>query len=292
VVCANLHYLQYGSLRELVLLDRNLRCAAGEFYGSSAWDTRPGVGWQGSLVSLNFSEGFRSQAWLTGLLREATGIDAVKPEVGPAISPSVAVMVDKAIGTESTERLSLQVQGDGLALCTWPAELKEQARATYRTDRAQRLIDFLAGQPEGWQARPNVHLAYRLASIDQRLYSHCSLGLTEYIHNWLGEDFSQVGGHHRAHVRDRLWPWLQQRRYADPRDDGLLDKFLDRLGRRDAHLRPSITLQRTWRWAEAADLNQRRTLASEIRNAAAEVLTTLNEPPLPTPGATPAKSNW
>ena len=78
------------------------------------------------------------------------------------------VRIDKAIGSQSTERLSLQWRPEGLALGTWPAELKKQAEATYRTGRGQRILDFAAGTPAGWRVRPYVHLAYFRASIKQR----------------------------------------------------------------------------------------------------------------------------
>ena len=239
-------------------------------------------------MSHYLGEGFRSQVRLAALLRDVTGIDVVKPEDRPGISASVAVMVDKAIGTQSTERLSLQATPGGLALCTWPAELKKQAEAAYRTGRAGRIIDFAAGHPPGWQAWPNVHLAYRLAAIRQRVYLHYGMGLTEYVRRWLGEDFGHVGGHHSGGVRDSLWPWLLERRYADARDERPLDEFLDRLGCRDAHLRPGIALQRTWSWQEAADLQQRRALVGELRSAVAEVLSMLDEP-LP-PGCAAARA--
>jgi hypothetical protein len=54
----------------------------------------------------------------------------------------------------------LQQQAEGLALGTWPAELKPQAEALYRTGRAQRLMDLVAGDflmatdtghPEAWR---------------------------------------------------------------------------------------------------------------------------------------------
>jgi hypothetical protein len=62
---------------------------------------------------------------------------------------SVAVMVDEEIRTRCTQRLSLQSRDRGLALCTWPAELAGQAKATYRTDRAQRLLKRLSWW-RGW----------------------------------------------------------------------------------------------------------------------------------------------
>jgi hypothetical protein len=98
---------------------------------------------------------------LAALLREATGINEVEPDRRPWIG--AVLMLDSVIGTTSTQRICLQQQAEGLVLGTWPAELKPQAEALYRTGRAQRLIDFVAGQPEAWRARPNVHLAFRNA---------------------------------------------------------------------------------------------------------------------------------
>jgi len=43
------------------------------------------------------------------------------------------VRIDKATAARSTERLSLRWRPEGLVLGTWPAELKKQAEATYRT---------------------------------------------------------------------------------------------------------------------------------------------------------------
>jgi hypothetical protein len=166
----------------------------------------------------------------------------------------------------------------GAQLATWPAELKPKAEALYRTGRAQRLIDFLAEHPGTWQARPNVHLAYHTAAPAQRLYPHCHLETTDYIHRWAADDFAQVRAHPHGSIREDLWPWLRQRQYAGPEDDQQLDAFLQRLGRRDAHLRPSIELQRTWPWAQAIDLDKRGAMASEVGSAIAELLGALDEP--------------
>jgi hypothetical protein len=59
------------------------------------------------------------------------------------------VRIDKAIGSQSTERLSLQWRPEGLVLGTWSADLKKQAEATYRTGRGQLILDFVAGMPAG-----------------------------------------------------------------------------------------------------------------------------------------------
>ena len=218
----------------------------------------------------------RRQRRLMALLREATGIDDVEPERRPR--GGAAVMLDATIKTKSTQRISLQEQAETLALCTWPAELKPQAEALYRTGRAQRLLDFVAEHPEAWQARPNVHLAFRNAPVAQRLYLHCHLEITEYIHRWSGNDFAQIRAHHYNDIRENLWSWLRERQYAGPEDDQQLDAFLKRLGRRPVHLRPGIEVRRIWPWPHAVDLDERGALASEVRTAVAELLTALDEP--------------
>jgi hypothetical protein len=223
----------------------------------------------------------------TRLLRDATGIDDVKPGWRPPISATV--MLDTAIGTRSTQRICLQEQEGNLALFTWPAELKRQAKALYRTDRAQRLMAFAAECRGLWLAWPNVHLAFRNSPASQRLYlpKRRDLGLGEYIQRWQGDDFARIRAYRYDQIRDDLWPWLREIEYVDREDDQLLDEFLGRLGRRDAHLRPGIEVQRTWRRADAVDLDRRGVLASEVRTAVGELLAALDEP-LP-PACTPAR---
>jgi hypothetical protein len=245
-------------------------------------DRSTAPGWSGR----GFSGDFSDPDWLAAKLREVTGIDAVVHEKRPDTDASVMVQIDKAIGSRSTQRLSLQWHREGLVLATFPAELKKQAEATYRTGRAERILDFAAAAPAGWRVRPIVHLAYRFAAIPQRIYLSCDLGLNEYVRRWEGEDFAYVGGHHCDQVRPVLWPWLLERGYAGQKDDRQLPGFLDRLGKRDAHLRPGIRIQRTWSRAETASLDQRGALVGELRAAITEVLGVLDEP-LPPACATP-----
>ena len=221
----------------------------------------------------------RRQRRLMALLREATGIDEVEPERPGAEPPRLgAVAMIDAIGAKSTQRISLFQQGETLALCTWPAELKPQAEALYLTERGRRLIDFIAGNPD-WRARPNVHLAYRGArTMAQRLYLTCGLELAEYARRWSGDDFAEIRAHPHDEIQGELWPWLRERQYAGPEDDDRLAPFLERLGRRDAHLRPGIEVRRFWPWKEAVDLDERGALAGEIRESVIELLTSLDEP--------------
>lgn len=218
----------------------------------------------------------RRQRRVMALLREATGIGGVEPERRPGTGATV--ILDTVISTRSTQRISLQQQDGNLALCTWPGELKPQAEALYRTSRAQRLTDFLAQRHGEWLATPNVHLAYRFATPSQRLYLNCQVETAEYIRRWSGADFAQIRAHHCDEIKTVLWPWLRERQYAAPEDDQQLDAFLERLGRRDAHLRPGIRLRRTWPWPHAVDLDERGALVTEIRAAVTELLTILDEP--------------
>ena len=217
-----------------------------------------------------------SQDRLVALLRQATGIDEVDPDRLPWTGATVRL--DTAIKTKSTQRMTLEQQDDSLALSTFPAELKPQAEALYRTGRAKRLMDFVAEHPGAWQAMPNMQLAFHNAPVAQRLFPDCHLGITEYVHRWSGNDFAQVGAHRYDEIRENLWPWLRQRQYAGPQDDQQLDEFLGRLGRRDAHLRPGITVRRIWPWAQAVDLDERGALVGEVRAAVTELLTALDEP--------------
>jgi hypothetical protein len=231
-------------------------------------------GWAGQP----FNGGLGSPDWLAATLRDVTGIDAVVPEMRPDTDAAVMVQIDKAIGSQSTQRLSLQWHPEGIVLATFPAELKKQAEATYRTTRAERILDFAAVAPAAWQLLPIVHLAYRFAAVPERIYLTCGLGLNEYVRRWEGQDFGYVGGHHYDQVRPVLWPWLLERGYASRKDESQLPGFLDRLGRRDAHLRPGIRIQRIWSRPEAASLDQRRALVGELRAATTELLKVLDEP--------------
>lgn len=209
--------------------------------------------------------------------------------MGPVVRPDIGavVMLDEVIGTTSTQRLCLQQRGDSLMLRTWLAELKPQAKALYRTGKAQGLIQMLSEPGALWHARPNVHLAFRNAAGPLRLYPHCRLEATGYVRRWVGDDFAWVGGHPRQELRSDPWPWLRSRQYAGPEDDEHVDAFLNRLGRRDVHLRPSLEVTRSWPWAAAVELDERGALAGEVRSSVATLLSALSEPLPPACVVTP-----
>jgi hypothetical protein len=87
----------------------------------------------------------RDQHGLMAVLPEAIGID----EAGRHPLAGAAVILDAAIGAVSTQRIALQRQADGHALCTWPAEVKPQAEAPYQTGKGPAAPGFVAQNPGG-----------------------------------------------------------------------------------------------------------------------------------------------
>ena len=132
---------------------------------------------------------------------------------------------------------------------------------------------------------PNLHLAFRGALTDaQRLYTTCQLELAEYVRRWVKEDLGHVRAYSPDEVRDDLWPWLEEQGYATSEDAAELDRFLDELGNRKAHLRPGVRISCEWNWEDAVELDdvgrhgEPSQLTEVLREAIAELLTALGEP--------------
>ena len=219
---------------------------------------------------------------LRSLLAEASGIDTERAGL-------VHVRLDAALGVGSLQRAALEVEGstgragpsagERLTLHLWPGELKAQAEQLYAGGRAERLCELLSGQDgDAWSVRPQPLLGFRNAPVRTRVYLTCELDPGEYARRWQGEDWKRVGAHHRSHVREDLWPWLLERGYASERDGERIEPFLRALGRRFAHLRPSMHVSRSWNWAQAERLDDEGLLAGEIHAALNRVLALLDEP--------------
>jgi hypothetical protein len=207
---------------------------------------------------------------LRSLLREATGID-------PERVGLVHVRLDYALGTLSLQRAALDFDDeDRLTLHLWPGELKPQAEHLYAAGHADRLCELATGA--AWRVEPQPLLGFRNAPKRTRVYLTCRLDAPTYARRWEGEDWSHVGAHHRDTIRTELWPWLLERGYASEQDHERLDPFLRALGRRFAHLRPSMHVARSWSWSEAERLEDEGRLVREIRDAVNAVLTALEEP--------------
>ncbi len=211
---------------------------------------------------------------LRSLLAEATGI-------APERAGLVHIRLDTALGAVTLQRAALEADEDRLTLHIWPGELKAQAEQLYAGGRAERLCELIAGADRGaWSVRPQPLLGFRNAPVRTRVYLTCELDPGEYARRWQGPDWKRVGAHHRNHVRDQLWPWLIDRGYASPGDEERIEPFLRALGRRFAHLRPSMHVTRTWEWEEAERLDDEGLLTGEIHAALSRVLELLGEPPL------------
>jgi hypothetical protein len=212
---------------------------------------------------------------LRSLLREATGIV-------PERAGLVHVRLDSALGVASLQRAALDIEHERLTLHLWPGELKAQAEQLYSGTHAEDLCALLQDDPVGaWRVNPQPLLGFRNAPVRTRVYLTCRLDPEEYARRWQGEDWKRVGAHHRNHILPELWPWLLERGYASERDRDRLDPFLHALGRRFAHLRPTIHVSRSWDWKEAERLDDEGLLPGEIHDALNRVLELLEEPLLP-----------
>jgi hypothetical protein len=218
---------------------------------------------------------------LRSLLREATGIE-------PERVGLVHVRLDRALGARSLQRAALDFDSDDrLTLHMWPGELKPQAEHLYAGGHAERLCGLASAtgaldglEPAAWRVEPQPLLGFRNAPKRTRVYLTCRLDTMAYVRRWQGEDWSRVGAHHRDTIRSELWPWLLERGYASEPDAARLDPFLRALGRRFAHLRPSMHVARSWSWEQARRLEDEGLLAGAIRDAVNTVLAALEEPSL------------
>jgi hypothetical protein len=228
------------------------------------------------------SDPLRRRRRLRSLLLAATG---VHPERSGS---SVHVRLDNALGVESLQRAALRIDHDTitdqdeLTLHVWPGELKVQAEHLYASGHAERLSELPDdGYADGygsWRVEPQPLLGFRNAPVRTRVYFTCTLDASTYARRWQGEDWEHVGAHHRNHIQSELWPWLLERGYASPSDAALLDPFMQALGRRFAHLRPSMHVTRSWPLDWALELDEEGLLAEEVRDALNHVLGILEEP--------------
>jgi hypothetical protein len=143
----------------------------------------------------------------------------------------------KGAGVRSTQRLGLGDVGGGVAVFTWPAELREQARYLYNGRRGPRLLQAAAAG--GWDVDTRPHLGFWLSRGVDRLYVNPAPSMTVelYVVRWAGPDGEKIGGHHVDAVRDELWPWLLERGYATDDDTELVEPFLERVAARKRRCR-------------------------------------------------------
>ncbi len=219
------------------------------------------------------SDPTRRQRRLRSLLAQGTGVEAERGSL-------VHVRLDTALGVASFQRVALSLEQDHLVLHIWPGELKHQAEHLYAEDHAL-VLSRLAVPGSDWTVEPQPLLGYRNAPVRSRVYLTCTLDAATYAQRWQGEDWERVGAHHRNYIMGDLWPWLLARGYASPSDLEAVEGFVASLGRRFAHLRPSMHLTRAWALEQAEELDEDGRLAAQVREAVSEVLDILGEPGLP-----------
>jgi hypothetical protein len=184
------------------------------------------------------------------------------------------------LGFRSTQRLWIGDVPGGVAVATWPAELKPQACYLYGDGLGSALV--AAAIERGWEVEPSPHIAFRTASAARRLYMRPrSVEPLDYVACWEDEaGLSRVGGNYaRWDVEHELWPWLKQMGFADDGDDAVLRRFLDEfLGKWPANMRPGLRFFRVWALDEAAEFGS--ALAETIRSQFDAVFAVAHEPAL------------
>lgn len=185
------------------------------------------------------------------------------------------------LGFRSTQRLWVGDVPGGVAVATWPAELKPQACYLYGHKLGSALVK--AAIERGWTVEPSPHIAFRTASAARRLYMSPPLAPLAYAACWEDDDaFSRIGGNYaREAVEHELWQWLKQTGFADDGDDAVLLRFLDEfLGNWPANMRPGLRFRRSWKSAEMDELGS--ALAETIRGQFDAVFAVAHEPALRT----------
>jgi hypothetical protein len=204
------------------------------------------------------------------LLRDVTGLD---PE------PAGTHVLLAEIGVRSTQRLAIGDRAGTVVVALWPAELKPQAQYLYRAGRSARMI--AAARSLEWGVVPSPHLAFWNSPPELRLYMAPDIAAEEYARRWEGPDGRRIGQHSAEELRRVLWPWLVERGYAAAKDGRVLERFLQILGRRAAHLRPGLRMKTSWDRDAVRGFGGRRHLAAAIRGEVNSILAAADEPSLP-----------
>jgi hypothetical protein len=203
---------------------------------------------------------------LRALLRRVCGCE---PE-----PDGLHVLLDKSLGTQSTQRIAISDVGGNVQVSFWPAELKPQALYFYSGGRAIAAIE--EARRREWDVRPSPHLAFFTSPPSRRLYMSPAIDAVDYARRWQESDIERVVQYSREEVRRDLWPWLKERGYATEEDAPVLEEFPSNLGRRPAHLRPGLRFKK--RWPPERD---EVTLGDAIRADVDAVLAAADEPRLP-----------
>ncbi len=104
--------------------------------------------------------------------------------------------------------------------------------------------------------------------------------LSKYVDCW-AKHLDAVHRYTNAEL-DELFSWLvEQDMASDAADRAAFAATLIEPGRDQVTLRPSITVELSWKWSDVLELDDdRERLVIEVRTALSTVLQALDEPPL------------
>jgi hypothetical protein len=223
---------------------------------------------------------------LRSILQEATGLAGTitprseDPATGRQYPPGVNVKLPEDRVT-AADRIGMWIEEDTVHLAMWLGELGPQYKYLYRhPDRVDSLIK-LAAQP-GWTLDANFHIGYRFSRSFQRWYPARHLSGVDYVRQWIEDVDLHAGQRTREQIQSKSFhKWLTERHYAKKKD---LDRLGDWIDQKSPgikfHLRPSVRIERTWDFAEAAKLDAQDKFSDEAKKAINQMLTSLDEPRL------------
>lgn len=174
--------------------------------------------------------------------------------------------------------------GSRAGLCTWQCGQANPGASTaicMVRPRGSKLLIALTHSP-GWKLKSNFHLGFRYSRSSQRWYPDGELSGDKYVRQWVEDVGKHAGGRTPAEIADKGFrQWLLNRHYATNGDLIGLNKWISaRPAGLQIHVRPSVQIQRTWKLATAAALDQECHFADDVKHAIDSMLAALDEPPL------------
>ncbi|MFE1592359.1 hypothetical protein [Nocardia sp. NPDC058705] len=200
---------------------------------------------------------------LCSLLERAVG------SPGRVHEPYATVMFTH--GVIAAQRVSMWVENTTVVLGSWVGELQPQYRHFYGNSAA--VQGLLALAENGWQVRPNLHLAYHQCPPQRRWYPRMAMDAADYAHYWT-HDLSSAGRKPRAEIDDPVFAeWLVDNGFVAPTELPGLQDWLAGHARTKIDIRPSMAIE--WHWSES------HPSLPSVRAAVGEFLAAIREPALP-----------
>lgn len=217
---------------------------------------------------------------LESLLRKATGLDSHRANYGAQWADT---SIDSKYRSESFDRFGLfriSKDSESLNLAVWPAEKIGQARSLFGTSRSVGASDLIATDP-AWTLTfgPSLSIG-RFRSVALDFEGSASDYLAFWRDNEEANDYvtSTRSGVEAAKA---LKEFILRAEMLDEGREIELDEALGKAGNQFLLIRPKFELKRSWKWADALELDEEKsggTLVGEISDAVAQVCAALDEP--------------